>query len=80
MLPRVGFLGLGWIGRLRLQALAEAGLVRIVALADADAEAVRAASTYAPDAVQVRALDDLLQLDLDGVVIATPSARHSTLR
>ncbi len=58
MLPRVGFLGLGWIGRLRLQALAESGLAHIVALADADAEALRAAAMYAPDAVQVRALDD----------------------
>ena len=28
--PRVGFLGVGWIGRNRMEALAQSGLIEIV--------------------------------------------------
>ncbi|HEX2244237.1 MAG TPA: hypothetical protein VHK27_13515, partial [Gammaproteobacteria bacterium] len=34
--PRVGFLGVGWIGRHRLQSLVESGAVEIAAVADFD--------------------------------------------
>ena len=32
--PRLGFLGLGWIGRSRLDAIAASGLAEVAALAD----------------------------------------------
>jgi predicted dehydrogenase len=75
--PRVACVGLGWIGRHRLAALAASRLVDIVALADVDATAVDAASESAPGAVRGRMLDDELPLAPDGVVIATPSAQHA---
>ena len=33
-MPRVGFLGVGWIGRNRLEALVSSGLVEVVAVSD----------------------------------------------
>ena len=63
--PRLGFLGLGWIGRNRLEALERAGTAEIAALAD----------PAAPEALD--SLDELLEHDLDGIVIATPSALHA---
>lgn len=75
--PRLAFLGLGWIGRHRLQAIAASGLADVVGLADVAQPAVDAASVVAPDAAHGRSLDDLLALGPDGVVIATPSAQHA---
>ena len=75
--PRIGFLGLGWIGRHRMQAVLEAGDATVAALADA-AEAARGeAATLAPEATTAETLEDLLDADLDGIVIATPSALHA---
>ena len=76
MRPRVGFLGVGWIGRDRLRALAESGLVDIGAVADVDgAVAQEVAEQYG--AAEVRPDDLLRDRSLDGVVIATPSALHA---
>lgn len=75
--PRLGFLGLGRIGLLRLKALAEAGVTDAVAIADPVAEMVEVARAVAPDAAQAGSFAELLDHDLDGVVIATPSALHA---
>jgi predicted dehydrogenase len=75
--PRLGFLGLGWIGQHRLQALLDAQAARVVAVAD-PSEAVRdSVRQRVPAAAVVGTLDELLQHELDGVVIATPSALHA---
>jgi predicted dehydrogenase len=77
VIPRVGFLGVGWIGRNRMDALARSGLIDVVAVSDASAEAANdaaasvGAATVAPDAL----LDGAV--DLDALVIATPSALHA---
>jgi predicted dehydrogenase len=63
--PRLGFVGLGWIGRARLDAIESDGVAEISALADP-------AVTGALDT-----LDQLLDAELDGIVIATPSALHA---
>jgi predicted dehydrogenase len=75
--PRVGFLGVGWIGRDRLDALGATDVVEVVAIADADAPRGREVAADWPGAVAVPGLDELLELDLDGMVIATPSALHA---
>ncbi|TSK06076.1 MAG: Gfo/Idh/MocA family oxidoreductase [Geobacter sp.] len=75
-LPRVGFLGTGWIGRHRMQAIALSGEAEVAAIADPCEENAREAAKLAPEAVLVEDLDALLELDLDAVVIATPSAGH----
>jgi predicted dehydrogenase len=76
-LPRLAFLGLGWIGQHRLQALLDDAACHVVAVAD-PSEAVRErARELVPQAAIVATLDELLRHDLDGVVIATPSALHA---
>jgi predicted dehydrogenase len=75
--PRVGFLGVGWIGRHRLEAILAAGAVEPVGIADPSAAMVAEALALVPDAAAVDDLDALLDLGLDGVVIATPSALHA---
>jgi predicted dehydrogenase len=75
---RLGFLGVGWIGLHRLNAIAASGAAQIVAVADADPAAAAHATQVAPHAVVASSLDALLELDLDGIVIATPSALHAS--
>jgi predicted dehydrogenase len=76
-LPRLGFLGVGWIGRNRMEALAGDGLAQVAAVADPQAEALAAAAEVAPEAGRAESLEELLEHDLDGIVIATPSALHA---
>jgi predicted dehydrogenase len=57
-----------------MEAIARSELAEIVAIADASHEMVSQAAAIAPDSAAVSSLDELLDLDLDGVVIATPSA------
>jgi predicted dehydrogenase len=76
-LPRLGFLGVGWIGRHRMQALGEAGLATVVVVADPQEEALVAAGEAAPEAASATTLEELLEHELDGIVIATPSALHA---
>ena len=75
--PRVGFLGVGWIGRHRMQAMLATGSIEAVAISDPSPEMVAEAATLAPDAVAVDDLDAMLALGVDGVVIASPSALHA---
>ena len=75
--PRVGFLGTGWIGRHRMEALARSGLVEIAAIADPAPDQLAAAQVVAPAATLGSSLEDLLAMELDGIVIATPSALHA---
>ena len=74
--PRLGFLGVGWIGRNRMEALLAAG-AQAVAIADPSADNLAAACQLAPAAAPVASLEAMLALDLDAVVIATPNAMHA---
>ncbi|HJR12286.1 MAG TPA: Gfo/Idh/MocA family oxidoreductase [Rhodanobacteraceae bacterium] len=74
--PRLGFLGLGWTGRARMEALIDAQVADVVAVADADPELAREAAQLG-DIDACASLDQLLQQRLDGVVVATPSALHA---
>jgi predicted dehydrogenase len=75
--PRLGFLGVGWIGRHRMEAIADHGGAKIVAVADPSRENRDAACARAPGALACEHLGQLLEQPLDGVVIATPSALHA---
>jgi predicted dehydrogenase len=74
--PRLGFLGVGWIGRDRMHAIARSGAADIVMVADADPLAANRAAVETgaivvdPDAI-------VCDATLDGLVIATPSALHA---
>jgi predicted dehydrogenase len=63
--PRLGFLGVGWIGRRRLDAVAASGVAEVAAIADPAVDGA------------LGSLDELLDADLDGVVIATPTELHA---
>lgn len=76
--PRLGFLGVGWIGRNRLEAIATAGAADIVGLADPSQDMLDQARMLAPFARTASSLEALLHMDLDGLIIATPSALHAT--
>jgi len=75
--PRLGFLGVGWIGRNRMEAIATDGAAEVVAIADADARMREVAGELEPRAASLASIDALLDLPLDGLVIATPSALHA---
>jgi predicted dehydrogenase len=76
-IPRLGFLGVGWIGRNRMEAIAKSGIAEIAAIADASEELTTQVSRNFPETAVSDSLDDLLEVGLDGVVIATPSALHA---
>ncbi|HYE51630.1 MAG TPA: Gfo/Idh/MocA family oxidoreductase [Azospirillaceae bacterium] len=75
--PRLGFLGVGWIGRHRMQAILEAGCAEVAAVADPSPDMAEEACRLAPGAQRAATLDELLDAGVDGVVIATPSALHA---
>ena len=75
--PRVGFLGTGWIGRSRMQAIVDTGAVEAIAVCDPSPECVDAALQIAPGAAAAPSLEAMLDHGLDGLVIATPSALHA---
>ena len=75
--PRLGFLGTGWIGRHRLEAVAASGIAEIAAVADPVRSNADAAGALAPGAVVLGSLEELLDAALDAIVIATPSALHA---
>lgn len=81
--PRLGFLGVGWIGRHRMEAIAQSGLAEIAAIADASHDvAAQAAATISTvpgafDVALMTSFEELLEARLDGIVIATPSALHA---
>lgn len=75
--PRLGFLGVGWIGRHRMEAMLATGAIEAAAVADPNVENRAAALELAPEAATLDSLDELLAQDLDGLVIASPSALHA---
>ena len=76
--PRLGFLGVGWIGRHRMEAMLKTGAVEAAAIADPSSEMADEALKLAPGAKVVSGLEGLLAEKLDGIVIATPSALHAS--
>lgn len=74
--PRLGFLGVGWIGRNRLEALARSG-ARVAAVADPAEKSLAAVLERHPGVVAGIAMEAVLDAEPDGIVIATPSALHA---
>jgi predicted dehydrogenase len=74
---RLGFVGLGWIGRRRLDSIAARNDFEIAALVDSDDERRASAACAYPQALATTQLDRMLDEGLDGVVIATPNVAHA---
>ncbi|HVS77709.1 MAG TPA: Gfo/Idh/MocA family oxidoreductase, partial [Steroidobacteraceae bacterium] len=79
---RLGFLGVGWIGLSRMRAVVQAGAAEVVCIADAAPESAARAAQAALTSMQsaprtVAGLEALLEEEIDGLVIATPSGQHA---
>jgi predicted dehydrogenase len=75
--PKLGFLGTGRIGRNRLEAIVRSDLADIAFIADPDGSMAEQACLLAPGSERLDGLEHLLETDIDGLVIATPSALHA---
>lgn len=74
----LGFLGVGWIGRNRMQVLLEQTNATAAAIAEPNEENAKEALKLAENAVLAESAVALSRnKDLEGIVIATPSAMHA---
>lgn len=74
---KLGFLGTGWIGRNRMEAMVATGEAIAAAICDPNPEMVAEGKKLAPLALETQSLEAMLALQLDGIVVATPSALHA---
>lgn len=75
----LAFIGTGWIGLNRMKSVLDADICYPVGIFEPDENNAMKAYDLAPDAVLYRDLDEMLDSQPDGVVIATPSALHSSM-
>jgi predicted dehydrogenase len=75
---RLGFAGVGWIGRSRLEAIVSDGIADVAAIADPALTTTDALPACCSGATLAGSFAELLSLKLDGIVIATPSALHAS--
>jgi predicted dehydrogenase len=76
--PRLGFAGVGWIGRHRMNAIASAGTGEVAAVSDPALPEDDPLWAAHPGALRAAGFEELLDHDPDGIVIATPSALHAS--
>ncbi len=75
--PKLAFAGVGWIGRNRLQSVAKTSAAEITSIFDPSEDCIQEAFKIAPSSKKVSSYYDLItNSEIDGVVIATPSALH----
>jgi predicted dehydrogenase len=75
--PKLAFTGVGWIGRNRMQAAADSGLADLTLIADTSSDCISEALKIVPNSKTALSFEEAVSdPDIDGVVIATPSALH----
>jgi predicted dehydrogenase len=77
---RLGFIGLGRMGSARLDTVHRSRIAEVAALCDPEHESLLLARQHDPDAIAFVRVEDLLaadDLELDGVVIASPTGLHT---
>jgi predicted dehydrogenase len=77
MIPKIGFAGLGWIGRNRMEAVAQSGFGSISMLCDPSSQLIADVQLTQPDATVAVGFDALLESNVEAIVIASPSALHA---
>jgi len=75
--PKLGFIGVGWIGRSRLEAIAHENIAEIKAISDPNQQYTEESLQIAAGAAVLPSLEELISAELDGIIIATPSALHA---
>lgn len=76
--PRVGFVGVGWIGLNRMNAMLKEDLIEVESFADSSEESLLKAQEAVPEARLYLNLNEVLEDKPEGIVIATPSALHAS--
>lgn len=76
--PKLGFIGVGWIGRNRLEAIAKENIADIKAVSDPNEQYADEVLQTVPQATVLPSLQEMVAADLDGIIIATPSALHAS--
>ena len=75
---KLGFIGVGWIGRNRMEAILHNTLATAAAIAEPSSENAEEAKKSAKNATFHTSAEDVFsEENLDGIVIATPSAMHA---
>lgn len=75
--PRLGFVGVGWIGLNRMRDLVRDDCAEAAVLADPNPDALSNAFDVAPAAKTCDDLEAVLRSEVDGIVLATPSGMHA---
>lgn len=74
----LGFLGVGWIGRNRMEVLINEGKIHAAAIFEPQLQNAQEALKIAEKAVIAKDISEIYNnTNLDGIVIATPSALHA---
>lgn len=76
--PTIGFVGVGWIGLNRMNALVKEDIITVDSLADSSEENLLKAQEAVPEASAYLRFEEILEDKPDGVAIATPSALHAS--
>jgi predicted dehydrogenase len=76
--PKIGFVGVGWIGKSRMEAIIKSNSAEIILIQDADPDLCKEALKLAPKSKILSATEEWEGEELDGIVIATPSALHAS--
>lgn len=74
---RLGFAGVGWIGKNRLDSVIQSENISKACICDTSAENISAVLSSYPQFEATQSFENLLSCNIDGVVIATPSALHA---
>lgn len=76
--PKIGFVGVGWIGKSRMEAIISKGIAEVSWIQDTNHELCKEAIGLAPNARILEFGAAWEAKELDGIVIATPSALHAS--
>ncbi len=74
--PKLGFVGAGWIGKNRMEAINKSRIAVMKGVFDPNPEAAVEVSQI-PNLEQFDSFEALLESDVEGIVLATPSALHT---
>jgi predicted dehydrogenase len=75
--PKLGFVGVGWIGRNRMEAVVNSNIAEIAWIQDISHEFCNKAQEIVPAAKILDLTENWNHQNLDGLIIATPSALHA---
>lgn len=75
--PALAFAGVGWIGRSRMQAAIDSAMADIALVTDPSGDCISEALKMAPGSKVAASFEEIIaDPNIEGVVIATPSALH----